>query len=741
MSEAYVIDEAAEKREITRRYRNLLRSHKRSKNPAERKRIRKAFDVAVEAHREDRRKTGEPYIYHPIEVAHIVSAEMGLDTTSVVAALLHDTVEDTYITLEDIENLFGEKERYLIDGLTKIKGVLDHSTSMQAENFRKMILTLSDDVRVILIKLADRLHNMRTLDSMPRPKQLKIANETSYMYAPLAHRLGLYSIKTELEDLSLKYTEPEAYAEIVEKLKRSKSGRTRFINRFSKPIIDDLQKAGIQFELKGRTKSVYSIWKKMKTKHIPFEEVYDVFAIRIIMDTDSLEQEKNLCWNAYSMVTDHYKPNTERLRDWISNPKSNGYESLHATVMSDSGKWVEVQIRSRRMDEIAEKGLAAHWKYKDGGAGKQNSLDMWLHQVREMLENPDADAINFIDDFKLNLFAEEIFVFTPTGDLKKLPVNATALDFAFEIHSQVGARTIGAKVNARLVPLSHQLKSGDQVEIITSKNQRPTEDWLNFVITGKAKSKIRESLKEKKKEVAQDGKEILKRKFKSLKADYISANVELLRKHYKTETTTDFYFEIATGKIDLKKLKGYEISNGRLTFPKKKVDAPKPKEKKSPAALPGKSDTLILNDNNTNMEYKLAPCCSPIPGDDIFGFVTIGDGIKIHRTNCPNAVQMLSKFDYRVIKAKWSSQKEKESLAFIRFEGIDDIGLVHTITDTISRQLSVNMKSISFESHDGIFTGDISLYIHNTTHLNKLIREMENIKGVTRVMRVEKPNE
>ncbi len=738
MDKDYVIDEAAEKREITRRYRKLLRSHKRSNLPAERKRIRKAFDVAVEAHKEDRRKSGEPYIYHPIEVAHIVSAEMGLDTTSVVAALLHDTVEDTYITLDDIENLFGKKERYLIDGLTKIKGVLDHSTSMQAENFRKMILTLSDDVRVILIKLADRLHNMRTLDAMKREKQLKIANETSYMYAPLAHRLGLYTIKTELEDLSLKYTETEDYNEIVDKLQRSKSGRTRFVNRFSKPIISDLEKAGIQFELKGRTKSVYSIWKKMKTKHIPFEEVYDVFAIRIIMDTDSLEQEKNLCWNAYSMVTDHYKPNTERLRDWISNPKSNGYESLHATVMSDNGKWVEVQIRSRRMDEIAEKGLAAHWKYKDGAAGRESSLDMWLHQVRELLENPDADAINFIDDFKLNLFAEEIFVFTPTGDLKKLPVNATALDFAFEIHTQVGARTIGAKVNSRLVPLSHQLNSGDQVEIITSKNQRPNEDWLNFVITGKAKSKIRESLKEKKKKVAVDGKEILQRKFKSIKADYLSANVELLRKQYKVETTTDLYFEIATGKIDLKKLKGHVVSNGRLSFPKKKTEAPKLKEKVS-TPLPSKSDTLILNDNNTKMEFKLAPCCNPIPGDDIFGFVTIGDGIKIHRTNCPNAVQMLSRFEYRVIKAKWSSQKERESLAYIRFEGIDDIGLVHTITDTISKQLSVNMKSISFESHDGIFTGHISLFIHNTTHLNKLIREMKNIKGVTTVTRIESP--
>jgi GTP pyrophosphokinase len=737
MAEDYIIDQEAENKEISRRYKGLLRVAKRSTAPADRKRIRKAFDVAVEAHKEDRRKTGEPYIYHPIAVAHICAAEMGLDTTSIVAALLHDTVEDTYLTLEDIKNLFGEKERYLIDGLTKIAGVLENSDSMQAENFRKMILTLSDDVRVILIKLADRLHNMRTLDAMRRDKQLKIASETQYMYAPLAHRLGLYTIKTDLEDLSLKYTEPKSYAEIVDKLQRTKAGRTRFVNQFSKPIIEDLEKSNIDYELKGRTKSVYSIWKKMKKQSIPFEEVYDVFAIRIIVESDTLEQEKNICWSVYSMVTDHFKPNTERLRDWISNPKSNGYESLHATVMSENGKWVEVQIRSRRMDEIAEKGLAAHWKYKDGTTGKINTLDRWLGQVREMLDNPSSDALSFIDDFKLNLFAEEIFVFTPTGELKKLPVNATALDFAFEIHTQVGARTIGAKVNHRLVPLSHQLSSGDQVEILTSKNQRPNEDWLNFVITGKAKSKIRESLKEKRKKVALDGKEILQRKLKSLKADFISTNIEALRIHYKADTTTDFYFDIATGKIDLKKLKGQEITNGRLTFPAKKTESSRPKESKKKSTIPNKSDMLVLDDNNTGLEYKIAPCCSPIKGDDIFGFVTIGDGIKIHRTSCPNAVQMLSRFEYRVIKAQWSSQKEKESLAFIRFEGIDDIGLVHNITDTISRQLHINMKAISFNSNDGIFTGEISLYIHNTTHLNKLIQEMESINGVLKVKRVE----
>ncbi len=737
----YVIDEELEKKQIARRYRSLLIASKRSNSPKERALIRKAFDVAVEAHRSDRRKTGEPYIYHPIAVAKIVAEEMGLDTTSIVAALLHDTVEDTYITLDDIENLFGKKERYLIDGLTKIEGVLDQSSSIQAENFRKMILTLSDDVRVILIKLADRLHNMRTLDSMKRDKQLKIASETMYMYAPLAHRLGLYTIKTEMEDLSLKYTEPDSYQEIVDNLQRSKAGRTRFINKFSKPIIKDLDKAGIPYELKGRTKSVYSIWNKMKTKKIPFEEVYDLFAIRIIVESDSIEMEKNLCWNVYSMVTDHYRPNTERLRDWISTPKSNGYESLHATVMSDVGKWVEVQIRSRRMDSVAERGLAAHWKYKGGTKDAESSLDRWLRQVRELLENPDADALNFIDDFKLNLFAEEIYVFTPSGDLKKLPMGATALDFAFEIHTQVGQKCIGARLNHKLVPLSQPLKSGDQVEILTGKNQRPNRDWLNFVITGKAKSKIRESLKEEKKTIGSDGKEILQRKLRSVKAEFNSGNIDVLIKHYKQESALDLYYNIATGKIDLKKMKNFEVESGHLTFEARKkkvlINKPKKTEESEVETSPLKGDMLILNDNNVNLKYKLSPCCSPIPGDDIFGFVTIGDGIKIHRTNCPNATQMRSKFDYRVMKAKWSSQKEQEFVAYVQFEGLDDIGLVHKITNTISRQLNVNMKSISFESDDGIFTGKIALFVQGTAHLSNLIQEMRNIDGVTSVERVE----
>jgi GTP pyrophosphokinase len=735
--EAYVIDEEAEKKEITRRYRNLLRSCKRI-TAAEKKRIRKAFDVAVEAHRTDRRKSGEPYIYHPIEVARIVAEEIGLDSTSVVAALLHDTVEDTYITLDDIENLFGKKERYLINGLTKISGALDQSSSVQAENFRKMILTLSNDVRVILIKLADRLHNMRTLDAMPKNKQLKIASETEFMYAPLAHRLGLYTMKTELEDLSLKYREPVAYEDIKNKLKKTQSGRTRFINQFSVPIIGELKKQGLDFELKGRTKSIYSIWKKIQKQNIPFEEVYDLFAIRIIVNTN-LENEKNACWNVYSIVTDTYLPNIDRLRDWISNPKANGYESLHCTVMSEKGRWVEVQIRTKRMDEIAEKGYAAHWKYKGANAEKESGLDRWLRQVRELLENANEDAIDFIDDFKLNLFADEIYVFTPNGELKKLPMGATALDFAFEIHSQVGSKCIGAKVNKKLVPLSHKLNSGDQVEIINGKNQKPSEDWLNFVTTGKAKSRIRTALKEEKKAIAADGKEILKRKMRAIKADFLSINIDTLLKHYKEDSVIELYFHIATGRIDLKKLKGFVVEKGRILFPKAHVVARKEKKsekRKETSSNYTKSDTLVLNDDNLNLEYRLSKCCAPIPGDDIFGFVTIGEGIKVHRINCPNSVHMLSKFDYRVIKAKWASQKEREFMAEVEFKGIDDVGLVHAITDLISKQLHVNMKAISFESEDGIFIGHIKLFVHNTTHLNGLIDEMTTIKGVRSVKRV-----
>lgn len=728
------IDIEQEKKEILRRYRGLLRAIKNDKSAQDRKDIRKAFDVALEAHKDMRRKTGEPYIYHPIAVARIVAEEIGLGPTAVVAALLHDTVEDTDISLADIDHMFGPKIKSIIDGLTKISDVFDHTASIQAENFKKMLLTLSDDVRVILIKLADRLHNMRTLESMRRDKQLKIASETLFMYAPLAHRLGLYSIKSELEDLALKYTEPEAYEEITTKLKVGQAARTRFINRFTLPIRRRLDEAGFDYEIKSRTKSIYSIWNKIHNKNIPFEEVYDLFAIRIILDTKP-ENEKADCWRVYSIVTDFYQPNPDRLRDWISTPRANGYESLHTTVMSPTGKWVEIQIRTVRMDEVAEMGYAAHWKYKDHQDG-ESSLDIWLARIREMLESTNAGAIDFIDDFKLNLFSDEIFVFTPQGELKSLPKGATALDFAFEIHTQVGESCIGAKVNQRLVPLSHQLKSGDQIEILTSKKQKAKEDWLNYVVTGKAKSKIKAALKEEQKKVASIGKEMVQRKFKSLGVEFNSKNITELEHFYKSKTTLDLYHNIATGRISLKKLKGLVVENGDLVFKSKRAEADgDTKSVRGPAKIP--SDTLYIGEDEKDVPYKIAPCCNPIPGDDVFGFVTINDGIKIHRMNCPNAVQLRSNYAYRVIKAKWQSQKDKEFLATVLFKGIDDMGLVHNITQTISNDLNVNMKSISFESNDGVFDGRVSVFVYDTDHLRNLISQLKKVEGVLTVERSE----
>ena len=729
------IDLEQEKKQILSSYRGLLRVSKHTKTAKDRKLIRKAFDVALEAHKDMRRKSGEPYIYHPISVARIVAEEIGLGTTSIVCALLHDTVEDTHLSLDDVEHMFGVKARQIIDGLTKIPDVFDHTASIQAENFKKMLLTLSDDVRVILIKLADRLHNMRTLTSMRRDKQLKIASETLYMYAPLAHRLGLYSIKTELEDLALKYTEPEKYEEITAKLKKTQAVRTRFINQFSLPIKTALKAEGFDFEIKGRTKSIYSIYHKIVNKNIPFEEIYDVFAIRIILKTNP-EQEKADCWKAYSIVTDYYQPNPDRLRDWVSTPKANGYESLHTTVMSPGGKWVEVQIRSERMNEIAEKGYAAHWRYKENNA-TDNSLDHWLARIREMLEAQDGSAIDFIDDFKLNLFSDEIFAFTPKGDLKTLPVGATALDFAFEIHTQVGESCIGAKVNQRLVPLSHVLKSGDQIEIITSKKQKAKNDWLNYVVTAKAKSKIKQALKEQEKRQTGLGKEMVQRKLKSMGADFNSQNIDVLENFFGATSTLNLYHHVAHGKIDLKKLRGITVENGLLIHePARTEEVPAKKEKKIKSAdIP--KDVLIIGENEKDVPYKIAPCCNPIPGDDVFGFVTINDGIKIHRTNCPNAIQLRSNYAYRVIRARWQSQKEREFASGIYFKGIDDIGLVNNITKTISGELNVNMKSISFESNDGVFDGKVVVYVHDTDHLKNLIVKLRKVEGVLTVERID----
>jgi guanosine-3',5'-bis(diphosphate) 3'-pyrophosphohydrolase len=734
MKTTLVIDLEAEKQEILKRYRALLRASKSTLQKGDKKEIRKAFEMALESHKDMRRKSGEPYIYHPIAVAQIAAEEIGLGTTSIVCALLHDVVEDTDITLDDIEREFGKKTARIIDGLTKISGVFDYNSSLQAENFRKMLLTLADDVRVILIKLADRLHNMRTMDFMPRQKQLKIASETIYLYAPLAHRLGLYAIKSELEDLSMKYLEPDTYKYIATQLNEKKAERNLFIKAFVEPINEILEEQGLESKVYGRPKSIHSIWNKMKKKNIPFEEVYDLFAIRIILDS-APEKEKADCWKAYSIVTDLYRPNPDRLRDWVSSPKGNGYESLHTTVMGPKGQWVEVQIRTQRMNEIAEKGFAAHWKYKE--SSNDNGLDQWILKVREMLSNPEANALDFLDDFKMNLFSDEIFIFTPKGALLQLPLGATALDFAFEIHTDVGARCIGAKVNHKLVPLSYKLQNGDQVEIITSGKQVPKEDWLNIVVTAKAKSKIKSSLKEEKRKVAENGKETLERKLKSLKITYNTDNLNKLTYFFKLQSTQDLFIGVATGKIELKDLKEYLTSEKEV---ENRGSDYKSNDGQHIEALLNKvkgpeSDILLIGEDLQKIDYTLAACCNPIPGDDVFGFVTVNEGIKIHRTNCPNAAQLMANYGYRVVKAKWNKQQELTFLTGLHIVGIDDVGLINNITKVISNDFKVNMRSITVDTNDGIFDGSIKVFVNDKEHLDQLILNLLEVKGVTGVTR------
>ncbi|MBK0378273.1 RelA/SpoT family protein [Mucilaginibacter segetis] len=733
-----VIDLEAEKNEILKRYRALLRACKSTMQKGDKRMIRKAFDMALESHKDMRRKSGEPYIYHPIAVAQIAAEEIGLGTTSIVCALLHDVVEDTNVTLEDIELEFGKKVAKIIDGLTKIAGVFDTNSSLQAENFRKMLLTLADDVRVILIKLADRLHNMRTMEFMPRDKQLKLSSETVYLYAPLAHRLGLYAIKSELEDLSMKYMERETYQLIKRKLNEKKTEREKFIKDFIEPVRKVLEGQGLHADIFGRPKSIHSIWNKMKKKSIPFEEVYDLFAIRVILDS-SPENEKADCWKAYSIVTDLYRPNPDRLRDWISSPKANGYESLHTTVMGPRGQWVEVQLRTKRMNEIAEKGFAAHWKYKESTT--DSGLDQWVQKVRDMLKNSDMNALDFVDDFKMNLFSDEIFIFTPKGALIQLPLDATALDFAFEIHTDVGASCIGAKVNHKLVPLSYKLQNGDQVEIITSGKQTPKEDWLNFVVTAKAKAKIKSALKEEKRKIAEDGKEILERKLKSLKITYNSENIHKLSYYFKLPSTQDLFFNVAKGLIDMKDLKEYQTSE--------KVVENKPQDKIENEQLQSlvrsiktkDSDVLLFGEDLQKIDYKLSNCCNPIPGDDVFGFVTVSDGIKIHRTNCPNAAKLMANYGYRIVKAKWTKQLELAFLTGLRIRGIDDVGLINKLTTVISNDFKVNIRSITVDSDNGIFEGSIMVYVNDTEHLDNLIKKIMQVKGITSVTRFDSPIE
>ena len=731
-----MVDPEIEKKQLIKAYRNLLKACRpTATDAADRKAIRQAFNLALESHQSMRRKSGELYIFHPIEVATICASEIGLGPTAIICALLHDVVEDTDVTIDYIEEKFGKKVASIINGLTKISGVVGKSNSIQAENFRKILLTLADDLRVILIKLADRLHNMRTLEATSRNQQLKIASETLVLFAPLAHRLGLYSIKSELEDLSLKYTEPLVYKEISRKLQQTKAQRNKFINKFTEPIYKSLGDIGFDVEIKGRPKSIYSIYNKMKKQNIPFEEVFDLFAVRIIVES-YIEVEKADCWRVYSVVTDHYKPNPERLRDWISVPKANGYESLHTTVMGPQGRWVEVQIRSRRMDDIAEKGYAAHWKYKDGQS-KDANLEEWIKKIREMLENPESNAIDFMDDFKLNLFSEEVIVFTPKGDLVTLPVNATTLDFAFEIHTQVGKTCLGAKVNHKLVPLNYQLSNGDQVEIITSKKQKPTEDWLAYVVTAKAKSRIKDALKEDKRKIALDGKEILMRKFRNEHTPWSNDNISRMLSFFKMSSMVDLFYNIGTGKIDKPELndafkffesaeKLAERANGKSTVSKKMKD------------IVQKKPDLVVIGEDSDLDYSFAKCCNPIPGDDIFGFITIGDGIKIHRTNCPNGIRLMSNYGYRIIRAKWATSQLAEVRTFpvgIKITGIDSIGIVSKITDIISKELKVNIQSITVGSIAGAFEGSIICFISDTEHLEQLIEKIKILHGIENVTR------
>lgn len=724
-------------------YRDLLRSIEYKTDEADIKFIRKAFDVALDAHFGVRRKSGEPYITHPISVAQIVASEIGLGPTSIATALLHDVVEDSDYTLEDINSAFGPKVERLIDGLTKISGVIDVGTSQQLENYRKMLLTISDDVRVIIIKLADRLHNMRTMDGMPPHKQLKIASETMYIYAPLAHRLGLHAIKSELEDISLKYTEPEVYNEIAQKLAESTEDEFGYLKTFSDTIAKELRKKRIKFELKQRTKSIYSIRRKMRNQGVSFEEVYDKFAIRIIIETPP-HREKSDCWRAYSVVTDNYSPNPLRLRDWISSPKSNGYESLHTTVMGPEGHWVEVQIRSRRMDDVAEKGFAAHWKYKEDASGS-DSLDGWLANIREFLENPSLDSEDFVDQFKMNLYTSEIYVFTPTGEMRRLPKGATALDFAFEIHSEVGAHCLGTKVNGKLVPMNKPLKSGDQVEILTSMKQEPKREWLSYVKTSKAKSRIKQSLKNEQRLITGKGQMVLERKLRILKIKATDSNTQKLVNYFGLKNPDELYYKVGTGVIDNKKLREYakETSGFVNYFKSRIVKSPYAKTKlgtdqSKAGAIPSGDLKLVFGTEETKMQYTLSKCCSPVPGDPVFGFVTSADGLKVHRHDCPNAVVLQSRFANRTLKATWVSQGSETTTVNLTLEGMDRVGLVNELTQVISKQLGVNIKSISLNTDSGVFDGRLTLEITDKVQLTETINNIKSTEGITSVKRTGK---
>ena len=731
------IDIEQENKAIAKQYKELLKISYRILSKEDKKLIRSAFDVAVDAHKHQRRKSGEAYIFHPIAVAKIVASEIGLDATSIAAALLHDVIEDTKYTFTDIEQLFGETVARIVQGLTKIsKMPYEGDVSLQAENFRKMLLTLNEDIRVIIIKIADRLHNMQTMDAMPVYKQEKIASETLYIYAPMAHRIGLYKIKSELEDLSLKYTEREIYDDILSKIKDSKQEQDAYIKAFSKTIKDALNAENLSYEIKGRPKSIYSIRRKIVDQNVSFDEVYDKFAVRIIYKSD-LANEKFLAWKIYSIVTDNFRPNPVRLRDWISSPKSTGYEALHITVMGPKGKWVEVQIRSERMNEIAEKGFAAHYKYKNEDSD-EGGLDLWLNKLQDTLENQDISALDFVEEFKLSLYAKEIFVFTPKGDLYSLPKGASALDFAFHIHTEVGMHTRGTKVNGKLVPLSHPLQSGDQVEIITSNNAKPTANWLDYASTSRAQSKIKSSLKEERKNIANDGKEILRRKLKSLKINLDEKTINQLVQFYKVKTSLDLFYRVGAGIIDNKQLKDFAASrtNVLVSFIKNKIRKQPNQSDVNKEEITEKFDQLVFGKDEQQLDYKIASCCNPIAGDDVFGFLTVTEGIKVHKKNCPNAVQLQGSYNYRVQKAKWIDSSQREFKAELLISGIDAMGLVNNVTKEVSNNLNIDMKRVHFDTNDGLFTGKIVVVVKNKNILNNLVQNIKKINGIDKVTRL-----
>lgn len=726
-----------ENKEIAKQYKKLLRISYQTLSNDDKKLIRAAFEVAVDGHKDQRRKSGEAYVFHPIAVAKIVASEIGLDATSIASALLHDVVEDTDYTLDDIERMFGETIARIVDGLTKIAHLKkDMSTSQQAENFRKMLLTLHDDVRVIIIKIADRYHNMLTMDAMPEHKQVQMASETLYIYAPLAHRIGLYNIKTELEDLSLKYTEPDVYNDIAGKIEESKEEQQAYIDSFSAVIDKSLKKEKLDYIIKGRMKSIFSIRKKMNVQNVSFNEIYDKFAIRITYKSDE-NNEKFIAWKIYSIVTDHFTPNPVRLRDWISSPKSTGYEALHITVMGPKGKWVEVQIRSERMHEIAEKGYAAHYRYKHGDQ-KEQGIEVWLNKLQEALESSNTNAVDFVEEFKLNLYSKEIFVFTPKGELKSLPKGSTPLDFAFNVHTEVGLRTRGAKVNGKLVPLNTTLSSGDQVEIMTSDQAQPNQNWLDYATTARARAKIKSSMREEKKSISSEGKEILRRKLRSQKIKLNEDSVNKMVAHFKLTTSLDLFYRVGIGVIDNQMIKDFASSynNAFISFFKNKIRRNPTLENVDKEEITSKYDMLVFGKEEEKLEYTLSKCCNPIPGDEVFGFISVNEGIKVHKKNCPNAISLQSNYAYRIINARWIDSTQEEFKADIQLTGIDNLGLVSEITEVISDNLSVNMRNLNFSTDGGTFTGKITVVVKNKSMIKKLIEKLKQIHGIDKVSRL-----